>query len=166
MVGTFTPAMANIFKHNQSDCMEVTTMHGLKPCGIGRVVHITQACNWKIMVVKGTTMWSNGDRQPIWLVQCLWSAPPTPWRWPWTPRNRSEDVSLLRSQLVQGKSIENYSKDQNKMLYIDESSIHRFFHRQCESRGNGRSETSLTFLFEDTAAAKCGVERKEEVKYS
>ena len=35
--------------------------------------------------------------------------------------------------------------------------------RQCESRGNGRSETSLTFLFEDAAAAKCGVERKEEV---
>ena len=45
MVGTFTPAMAKIFKHNQSDCMEVTTMHGLKPSGIGRVVHITQACN-------------------------------------------------------------------------------------------------------------------------
>ena len=37
--------------------------------------------------------------------------------------------------------------------------------RQCESRGNGRSETSLTFLFEDEAAARCGVERKEEVKH-
>ena len=36
--------------------------------------------------------------------------------------------------------------------------------RQCESRGNGRSETSLTFLFEDEAAARCGVERKEEVE--
>jgi len=38
--------------------------------------------------------------------------------------------------------------------------------RQCESRGNGRSETSLTFLFEDEAAARCGVERKEEGVYS
>ena len=38
------------------------------------------------------------------------------------------------------------------------------FLRQCESRGNGRSETSLTFLFEDEAAARCGVERKEEVE--
>ena len=53
------------------------------------------------------------------------------------------------------------------MLYIDNNQVFTvFFHRQCESRGNGRSETSLTFLFEDTAAAKCGVERKEEVKYS
>ena len=35
--------------------------------------------------------------------------------------------------------------------------------RECESRGAARTVTELTFLFEESAAAKCGVERKEEV---
>ena len=38
--------------------------------------------------------------------------------------------------------------------------------RNCETRGNSRKETQLTFFFEEAAAAKCGVEREERGVYS
>eukprot|EP00090_Calanus_glacialis_P030486 TRINITY_DN4919_c0_g1_i1.p1 TRINITY_DN4919_c0_g1~~TRINITY_DN4919_c0_g1_i1.p1 ORF type:complete len:724 (-),score=176.09 TRINITY_DN4919_c0_g1_i1:269-2440(-) len=38
--------------------------------------------------------------------------------------------------------------------------------RDCETRGNARTETKLTFFFEEAAAAKCGVEREERGVYS
>ena len=33
----------------------------------------------------------------------------------------------------------------------------------CEARGNARTETELTFYFDEAAAAKCGTDKKEEV---
>lgn len=38
--------------------------------------------------------------------------------------------------------------------------------RDCEVRGNARTETKLTFLFEEAAAARCGVEREDRGVYS
>ena len=37
---------------------------------------------------------------------------------------------------------------------------------ECETRGNARTETQLTFFFEDSAAARCGVQREERGVYS
>ena len=38
--------------------------------------------------------------------------------------------------------------------------------RDCETRGAARTETQLTFFFEEAAAARCGVEREERGVYS
>merc|ERR1719474_1965197 len=38
--------------------------------------------------------------------------------------------------------------------------------RDCEVRGNARTETQLTFFFEEAAAARCGVQREDRGVYS
>jgi len=38
--------------------------------------------------------------------------------------------------------------------------------RDCETRGNARTETELTFFFEKEAAARCGVQREDRGVYS